>query len=232
MSQPTYHPLTRTAAGDLYGREVHPRRIHLKDEGIEMVATTHRTQLEEFGFDVAKLRELKVLECGGTGRDALAWQRLGAGHVTHIDLSEENPARMRAFCAERGIGNVESFQADILAVDLPAESFDIVRSRGVVHHLGDPALALSRFARWTKPGGMVHFNVYRGGTFYYFGIQLLRQLRDPEAIQPVLGACARQGLSDAEIGILLDDFFVPCLVALCLLGIYLLALFGVRYTPW
>lgn len=199
----------RAATADLYGRLVHPRRLPLTPEGVAMVAKTRLEELGAVGVELAALREMRVLECGGSGRDALGWSLLGAAHVTHVDLSEENPQNVHRYCAEYGIRNVESRQGDLLEVELPRGGFDIVRSRGVVQHLRDPALGLARYASWTRPGGLLHFNVYRGGTFYYYGVKLIRELVGPEDLETVLAAIARLQLPDAEAGILLDDFFVP-----------------------
>ena len=205
------HPATRALTGSLYGRLVHPRRIPLTEDGVALVAETHRKQLSVIGVDLDALRGFSVLECGGTGRDALAWAHLGAGRVTHVDLSEENPRRVRDYCEAHGIESVTSVQGDLLAVDLPSQGFDIVRSRGVLHHLGDPALGLARYARWTRLGGWLHFNAYRGGTFYYYGVKLIRSLVREADLEAVLAAVGRLGLSPADAGILLDDFFVPCM---------------------
>jgi SAM-dependent methyltransferase len=174
-----------------------------------MVARTRRSELEALGIGAAELREMSVLECGGSGRDALGWSLLGVKSVTHVDLSEENPRNVRRYCAEHGIGNVESRQGDLLEIDLPAEHWDVVRSRGVLHHLRDPALGLARYTYWAKPGGLLHFNAYRGGTFYYYGVKLIREIVREEDLEPVLAALTRLHVPDAEAGILLDDFFVP-----------------------
>ncbi len=200
---------SRTATGDLYGRLVHPRRLPLTPEGVAMVAKTRLEELDALGVAPGALRSMRVLECGGSGRDALGWSLLGARHVSHVDLSEENPRNVRRYCAEHGIRNVESRQGDLLELELPAGGFDIVRSRGVLHHLRDPALGLARFCSWTRPGGLLHFNAYRGGTFYYYGVKLIRELVAAEDEEVVLAAIARLDLPDAEAGILLDDFFVP-----------------------
>jgi hypothetical protein len=109
------------------------------------------------------------------------------------------------------IRNLDILFGDILTVDLPQEEFDIVRSRGVVHHLGVPALGLARYASWTKTGGYVHFNCYRAGTFYYYGVQQLRSAVSPEDLDTVLNHAESKGCDGRQIGILMDDLFVPTL---------------------
>ncbi|HEX2888498.1 class I SAM-dependent methyltransferase [Vineibacter terrae] len=181
----------------------------IADAGIEMVCDTHRSQLIAIGFDFDRLRHMSVLECGGTGRDALAWQRLGAGQVTHVDLAPDNVARIKAYCDQQNIRNLRSMVGDILAIDLPAQGFDIVRSRGVWHHLADPALGLARYARWCKVSGYIHVNAYRGGVFFYYGNKLFRQLASHVDMALIVRVMREMGTPEGRIGCLLDDFYVP-----------------------
>jgi hypothetical protein len=206
---PSFHPKTVPEVGDLYGSQVHPRNRPLNMAGVELVAQTHATQLRAIGVSVEALGEMDVLECGGTGRDALAWAALGAGSVTHIDLAADNIQRLEAYCTANGITNVSAVHEDILTIDLPPQAFDIVRSRGVVHHLASPALGLVRYSYWLKTGGLLHFNVYRGGTFHYYGIKQLRRATRPGDLSFVLVAIQALGLADDLAGALLDDLFVP-----------------------
>jgi len=152
---------------------------------------------------------MDILECGGTGRDALAWSSLGARSVTHIDLAADNVRRLRTYCKANDITNVKVLHEDILAIDLPSQSFDIVRSRGVVHHLASPALGLARYSNWLKTGGLLHFNVYRGGTFYYYCVKQLRKATRQGDLPFVIAANREQGLANDLAGAVLDDLFVP-----------------------
>jgi Methyltransferase domain len=203
------HQTTDAWAGELYGRFSHPRNRVLTQAGIGMVAETHHGQMSAIGVYASRLPKMRVLECGGTGRDALAWIKLGAEHVTHVDLSNENIERLCGFVKAEGIDNLTAVRADLLMVDLPQQAFDIVRSRGVLHHLGDPGLGLARYAAWTKVGGLLHFNAYRSGTFYYYGIQQLRRIVGRADVRPVVDALDRLKIASDRAGILLDDLFVP-----------------------
>lgn len=200
--------------GTLYGDHVHPIKRTINDSGIEMVCDTHRSQLIGCGVDIADVSGFNVLECGGTGRDALGWARLGAKHVTHIDLSASNVGRIKSYCESAGIDNVTAINGNILDYDLPQQSFDIVRSRGVWHHLEYPARGLARYASWCKVGGLVHLNAYRAGTFYYYGVTLLRELADLVPIEVIEKVMSEAGVTPTRAGCLLDDFYVPFMHAL------------------
>lgn len=209
MADIKFHPLTDASVGDVYGSYSHPRNRQITSDGIAMVSQTHHQQLVEIKFPIDTIGRCSVLECGGTGRDALAWHRLGAGHVTHVDISRQNVERLRSFITAHNIDNFEVIHADLLTVDLPPEGFDIVRSRGVLHHLADPALGLARYKHWLRVGGLLHFNVYRGGTFYYFVVKALRSVIGHIPVEKLIQMAEGMAFSDALVGILVDDIYVP-----------------------
>jgi SAM-dependent methyltransferase len=100
------------------------------------------------------LGEGRALELGcGPGRNA---RRLAeAGY--EVDAVDRSPAAI-AWAAERGTG-VRFHQADIFAMDLPHETYDLVYDSGCLHHLA-PHRRLSYLGlldRRLKPGG--HFGV-------------------------------------------------------------------------
>jgi len=203
------HPKTTSHTGTLYGKYIHPLYRKVTTEGISLVAETHRTQLREMNIAVEQLAAMNILECGGTGRDALAWVHLGAKAVTHIDLSTENVLRLRTYAAEHKLTNLNVIHGDLLVVDVPTNHFDIVRSRGVLHRLAIPALGLARYASWAKVGGLLHFNAYRAGTYYYYGVALLRDLITSKDFELVEQALTHLKVADNRSGILLDDLFMP-----------------------
>ena len=209
MSEITYHAGTDAAVAALYGRHSHPHNRPLTPQGVTLVAGTLSSHLDLLGLPTSALSAMEVLECGGTGRDALAWLHLGARRVTHVDISEDNVARLRDYALDNGIAGLQVIHGDLLALDLPEAGFDVVRSRGVVHHLADPALALARYVGWLRPGGWLHFNVYRAGTFYYYGVQWLRRMTPRSLLERMEQRALGLGVDAARIGILMDDLFVP-----------------------
>jgi ubiquinone/menaquinone biosynthesis C-methylase UbiE len=111
-----------------------------------------------------------VLELGaGTGRlSFLALQR-GAKHVTLVDSSEQAMRLAKGlFCANN---QVEFVYGDLLGLNLPEKSFDIVMSSGVMEHFKgeDLAKAVQAHKRFLKPEGLAvivvpsspHFNNIR-----------------------------------------------------------------------
>jgi 2-polyprenyl-3-methyl-5-hydroxy-6-metoxy-1,4-benzoquinol methylase len=97
----------------------------------------------------------EILDVGtGSGRHSLHAARAGA-RVVAVDLGASIDVARRNLPAA-----VLTVQAD--AEDLPfaTESFDLVMSIGVLHHLPDPNRALRSIARFARVGGHVHVYLY------------------------------------------------------------------------
>ncbi|OCH87948.1 S-adenosyl-L-methionine-dependent methyltransferase [Obba rivulosa] len=93
--------------------------------------------------------------CGpGTISTDLA-TRVPQGRVTGVEYTPEPLDKARAFAAERGVTNIEFKVDNVLALDFPDNTFDVVHAHQVLQHTGDPVQALREMRRVTKPGGIV-----------------------------------------------------------------------------
>jgi SAM-dependent methyltransferase len=77
------------------------------------------------------------------------------GVVLGFDVSEAAIADARAHALAFGSSNVEFEVANIYALDLPDNSFDVVHFSGVLAHLFEPERALQLAYRALKPGGVL-----------------------------------------------------------------------------
>jgi ubiquinone/menaquinone biosynthesis C-methylase UbiE len=109
-------------------------------------------------LDLAHLQSGEmVLDVGcGTGTLALeASERAGVtGHVVGVDPAPRQIARARAKAAKRGLP--VDFQIGVIEhLPFPAESFDVVLSTWMMHHLPDDLKrrGLAEIARVLKPAG-------------------------------------------------------------------------------
>lgn len=93
----------------------------------------------------------------GAGRNSHWAMSYGADSCVSIDLDERSLA-----AARRNLAKFPS--ADVRACsiyDIPYQDrFDIVFSIGVIHHLDNPAFAVSKLAQAARPGGSVLIWVY------------------------------------------------------------------------
>jgi ubiquinone/menaquinone biosynthesis C-methylase UbiE len=82
-------------------------------------------------------------------------RRLAPGRVTAIEATDSALELTRAEIDRQGLGNVDFRVADIHALDLPDDLFDIVHAHQVLQHVADPVRALGEMRRACKPGGIV-----------------------------------------------------------------------------
>lgn len=99
----------------------------------------------------------RVLDVGcGTGRHAHYAARFGA-EVWALDLG---PAVEVAHRNTAASGNVRVVQADLRNLPFAPETFDVVYSFGVLHHLPDPEAGFRKLLRLVRPGGEVLIYLY------------------------------------------------------------------------
>lgn len=113
------------------------------------------------GVRLSELAGLLVLDAGcGGGR----YSRMAGRHqarVVSVDLSAA-VAKAAALCA--GLPQVALVQADLLALPLAQDQFDLVFSIGVLHHSPDPRRAFHELALRVRPGGRLAVWLYRRNT--------------------------------------------------------------------
>jgi 2-polyprenyl-3-methyl-5-hydroxy-6-metoxy-1,4-benzoquinol methylase len=105
----------------------------------------------------------KVLEIGcGIGTDTINFARQGA-QVTAVDLTEKSleVARQRAkvFGLEDRIRFIQA-NAEELSSYVPADSYDLVYSFGVIHHTPHPERVVEQIRRFVSPGSTLKIMVY------------------------------------------------------------------------
>jgi SAM-dependent methyltransferase len=113
------------------------------------------------GLPIDDFPRLRVLDGGcGTGEESLALAHFGCRRVVGIDVTDASLEVARRSAKERGARNVNFVRGSLLDIPFAAESFDMVVSHGVIHHTGNPQLALANLVRVLKPGGYLSLFVY------------------------------------------------------------------------
>ena len=158
-------PMRQALSGDSTGGRVDERRV----------ATA-----ESFGFEWNRFPEMRVewernfrdymaphslewfrgkrlLDAGcGSGRHAFYAARYGA-EVWAADLGAAVEVARRNTAEQKCVAVV---QADLHNPPFAADSFDMVYSFGVLHHLPDPEAVFRKLIRYVKPGGWIHIYLY------------------------------------------------------------------------
>jgi ubiquinone/menaquinone biosynthesis C-methylase UbiE len=127
----------------------------------ESVLRSHRWRTAENSvrYLLAHLAEgMRVLDVGcgpGTITMDLA-DRVGpSGRVTALERTEDALSLARDEAARRGTTNVEFVVGDVMSLDLPGDTFDVVHAHQVLQHLDEPVQALREMRRVCRPGGLV-----------------------------------------------------------------------------
>ena len=103
------------------------------------------------------LRDARVLDVGcGSGR----WTRYFAARAAFVESADPGRAALVAAKATAALPNVRVIQAGVSSLPYPADSFDLVASVGVLHHVPDPADAIGRLAVLVRPGGWLYAYLY------------------------------------------------------------------------
>lgn len=145
-------------------------------EIIDAYRKTIRTDLQKAGIPLSDLPDYNVIDVG-TGRQAIAFQQLGAGNVRNYDLSSENVSRLQEYIEKKKLGSSLSARCvDLVEYELPGEWADFVYLHGIVQHFSHVGRGLLNCMNAVRQGGRLWLYFYRSGTFTHFVIDLLRDL--------------------------------------------------------
>lgn len=127
-------------------------------------------------LDDTDWRDQKVLEIGlGQGAESEQLIRRGA-RWSGLDLTQESVDRVRARLTVRKLPHDELRQGSALSIPWPDNTFDIVFSHGVLHHIPDIHAAQSQIHRVLKPGGRLIAMLYaRSSLNYQVSIRVVRR---------------------------------------------------------
>jgi len=119
----------------------------------------------------------RVLEIGlGQGADAEALVRRGAIY-SGIDLTEESVKRVKMRFELKDLEFEKIEQASALEIPFADNSFDVVFSHGVLHHIPEVKTASREIARILRPGGELVSMLYAKRSLNYLvSIAIIRRL--------------------------------------------------------
>lgn len=127
-------------------------------------------------LDQIQLAGRGVLEIG-VGQGAESEQIIRRGGIwSGLDLTPESVRRVSARLDVRGLDG-EVRQGSVLEIPWPSETFDVVFSHGVLHHVPDIRQAQAEVRRIIKPGGELVIMLYaRRSINYQVSIRLIRRV--------------------------------------------------------
>jgi sarcosine/dimethylglycine N-methyltransferase len=110
----------------------------------------------------------------------------GAGHVTCLNIAEEENARNRKLTGEAGLlDRIDVVDGSFDALPFDDGAFDVVWSQDAILHAPDRGAVLDEVARVLKPGGR----------FIFTDPMQADGLSDPSALQPIYDRIHLQNLA-------------------------------------
>ena len=127
-------------------------------------------------LDLVDWRGRRVLEIGlGEGAESEQLIRRGA-LWSGLDLTEESVDRVRTRLTTRGLPFEDLRQGSVLDIPWQDDTFDLVFSHGVLHHVPDIRRAQAEIHRVLRPGGTLVAMLYaRHSLNYHVSIRLVRR---------------------------------------------------------
>ena len=168
------HPCGAELVGDLSGdeRQTYADFFDRYDAFRYSTESHILKNLDRIGF-----YQKRVLEIGlGQGADSEQIARRG-GKFSGVDLTDEAVKRTRMRFALKDLPYDRIEQASALELPFPDDSFDIVFSHGVLHHIPEIRLAQGEIARVLRPDGRLIVMLYaKWSVNYLLSICVLRRL--------------------------------------------------------
>ena len=174
------------------------------------------TRLARNGIDPTCWKRKRVLDAGcGGGRYTVAWRKLGARHVTGIDVSQTGLADARRRVRDARISGVDFEAHSVLEMPFADDCFDVVFSNGVLHHTTNWRAGVSELVRVLRPHALGWLYLIESpGGFFWDLIELLRVIMQRDDRESVRDALARTGVPGNRIFYMLDHVMVPINVRL------------------
>lgn len=118
-------------------------------------------------FDALGVSGKRVLEIGlGQGADAESLIRRGA-IWTGLDLTAESVGRVRTRLTLRNLPFADLCQGSVLDLPFPADTFDMIFSHGVLHHVPEIQQAQREIHRVLRPNGELVVMLYSRWSLNY-----------------------------------------------------------------
>src|SRR5262249_29785367 len=106
--------------------------------------------------------DVDILIAGcGTGQHPIGMaQQFAGARLLAVDLSLASLGYARRKTSELGLDNITYAQADILKLGSLGRTFDLIDSRGVLHHLADPEAGWRALLSLLPPSGLMAARLY------------------------------------------------------------------------
>ena len=157
-------------------------------------------------LDINSINGLHIMDVG-SGRQALALNKLGAKFVTHYDISKSNINNFKKYLKKNNIKKIKSKHEDICKQKFnQGDKYDFVYLQGIIQHVKNPKQAIINIASSCKFGSKIWFYYYQVGSIHQLYAEMYRSILK-EKINPLIirNTLLISGISIKDTNILIDD---------------------------
>jgi SAM-dependent methyltransferase len=152
---------TSRAVGAMYEENPYPRWLHAQAQQPTTVPAFLSGLFPHFTPPAFGAVPEILIAGSGTGQHVVLVARTHPGaNITAIDLSKASLAYAVRMTRALDITNIRFLQADILDLGDLNQTFDMIQSVGVLHHMKDPRTGWRELAARLKPGGVFRVGLY------------------------------------------------------------------------
>ena len=127
---------------------------HFSKDSIEKIGKNY---FDIINFNYLDPKKSIILDVGcGTGR----WSKYFVDRVKFIEAIDPSDAVISAIKLTQDADNIRITKAGVDFIPFPDDTFDLVMSIGVLHHISDTAKALKQIVKKIKPGGYFYGYLY------------------------------------------------------------------------
>ena len=157
---------TSVAVKDQYEDNPYPRWVNIgilqKSMTISEITNLTGIRVLSHGSDPSNQSNVLVAGCG-TGQHSIeAAVRYANSNITAIDLSLSSLSFALRQTRELNIENINYLHGDILDLTSWENTFDVIETTGVLHHMSDPMSGWRILKRCLKPKGLMRVGLYSG----------------------------------------------------------------------
>lgn len=127
----------------------------------------------------------KIIFNIGTGREVLAFHKLGARKIYHADISDISVKNLNQLAlGSNQLSNIDSRKMDVCTDEFKFNKevqFDLVYLNGVFHHFHSPEIFLDNINQHLNKNSIIFLRIYRSGSLGFFVTDFLRKIKEKKS---------------------------------------------------
>ena len=154
------------------------------------------------------LKNKKIMDVG-TGRQALAFSKLGVKKVDHFDISKSNIKKFQNYLKKNQI-KINSHLCDIADENFAKynldTTYDLVYLHGIIQHVKNPILALMNLSTITSIGSVIWLYFYQTGSPTHIYWEAIRRIIGENVdLEDLFNVLKKKKVNGKHINMIMDN---------------------------